>query len=107
MNSVVFVQQTAHRYGNAMFFSPQKSSLIKSVIFDHNVDAAWIGARDRDGSDVMRFFGSDEILPNNSSLWLPGQPDHLGGQDCVLIVLGGLLVYSCTAEDHYICELYI
>ena len=65
----------------------------------------WIWARDVAGNDTHVWKGNGEVLPDNSALWAPGQPNH-GSYDCVELyeVNGKLYDLLCSATRYYICE---
>ncbi len=68
----------------------------------------WVGGEDKNLDDNMYWVGSGIHLPDSSSYWNVGGPNHGGIRDCVYISgnTGKLDTWQCNAADKFICEKY-
>ncbi|XP_045178363.2 low affinity immunoglobulin epsilon Fc receptor-like [Mercenaria mercenaria] len=64
----------------------------------------WIGATD-DGHEGSWVWASSQKSVGSTSLWQPGQPNNLSGnQHCMEVGLSLLNDESCLEDNYYICE---
>ena len=69
-------------------------------------DAYWVGAHDAGNNNTFVWLAGGDVLPDDSPLWEPGEPDHGSHDDCVVMNKSNGKLYdtSCTIFVHFVCE---